>query len=48
MRPGTLFLVGAKLNFTADEDGSLFLGVNDTGVNNNSGGYAVTIKVGGG
>ena len=43
-----MFLVGAKLNFTADEDGPLFLGVNDTGVNNNSGSYAVTIKVGGG
>ena len=45
---GTAFLVGAKLNFTADEDGPLILGVNDTGVNNNSGAYAVTIKVGGG
>ncbi len=45
---GTLFLVGAKLNFTADEDGPLILGVNDTGVNNNSGGYAVTITIGGG
>jgi hypothetical protein len=45
---GSVFLVGAKLNFTADKDGPLILGVNDTGVNNNSGGYAVTIKIGGG
>ncbi|MEA2842477.1 MAG: hypothetical protein QOJ69_148 [Actinomycetota bacterium] len=45
---GKPFIVGAKLTFTAEEAGPLILGVNDTGVNNNSGAYAATITVGGG
>ncbi len=45
---GKPFLVGPRLTFTAEEEGPLILGVNDTGVNNNSGAYAATITVGGG
>ena len=44
-RNGTPFFVGRSHTFTAGADGPLFLGVNDTGVANNSGAYEATVEV---
>ena len=42
---GTPFFVGRRHTFTASADGPLLLGVNDTGVANNSGAYEASIEV---
>ena len=42
---GDPFLVAQRLTFDAEEAGPLFLGVNDTGVDNNSGAYVADITV---
>ena len=42
---GPPFLVGPILKASADRDGRLFLGINDVGVDNNSGAYDVAIRV---
>ena len=39
------FLVGEQLSFTADDEGALYLGVNDMGVENNTGKYIVHITI---
>jgi hypothetical protein len=44
---GTPFLVGSHKTFTADHAGRLFLGINDFGVNNNSGSWQATVSIGG-
>jgi hypothetical protein len=43
---GEPFFIGAKRNFRAPATGRLFLGVNDTGVANNTGAYQATVRVG--
>jgi hypothetical protein len=40
-----VFLVGANYNGLAPAAGRLFLGINDLGVNNNSGQYTATVRV---
>ena len=40
---GTPFFVGAQKSFTADRGGVLYLGINDTGVDNNAGEFRATI-----
>jgi hypothetical protein len=40
-----LFLVGAKYNGVAPAAGRLYLGINDIGVNNNSGNYMATVAL---
>jgi len=42
---GAPFQVGSELLFEADTEGRLFLGINDSGVNNNAGEFAATITV---
>ncbi|MGH8873084.1 MAG: hypothetical protein ACRDWS_14060, partial [Acidimicrobiia bacterium] len=42
---GDPFLVGDSLTFTADADGVFYLGVNDQGVENNTGQYVASITV---
>lgn len=42
---GAPFLVGSELATTADTEGPLFLGINDTGVENNAGEFTATITV---
>ena len=42
---GKPFFVGARLTFDAEEEGELFLGVNDTGVDNNDGAYVADVTV---
>jgi hypothetical protein len=44
---GTPFLVGSHKTFTADHAGRLFLGINDGGVDNNSGSFQATVSVSG-
>jgi hypothetical protein len=42
---GTPFLVGADTEFTADEDGRFYLGINDGGLENNSGEFEASVTV---
>jgi hypothetical protein len=42
---GTAFVVGASRRFTSDSDGQLFLGINDRGVDNNSGEFVARVSV---
>ncbi len=42
---GDPFFVGPRLVFDAEEAGELFLGVNDTGVDNNEGAYEAEVTV---
>ena len=42
---GDPFFVGERLTFDAETAGTLFLGVNDTGVDNNLGAYVADITV---
>ena len=42
---GAPFQVGSRLQSTADTEGRLFLGINDTGVGNNAGEFTATITV---
>ncbi len=42
---GAPFLVGSGLATTADTEGRLLLGINDTGVDNNAGEFTATITV---
>jgi hypothetical protein len=42
---GQPFPVGSSLRRTADEKGRLFLGVNDKGVDNNSGTFTASIEI---
>lgn len=42
---GMPFLVGAQHGWTVEEEGRLFLGINDTGVNNNDGAFDVVITI---
>jgi len=42
---GRPFFVGQRLEFKAETAGRLFLGVNDTGVNNNSGAYQAQVTI---
>jgi hypothetical protein len=42
---GTPFLVGADHGFAVEEEGRLFLGINDTGIENNSGAFQVVITI---
>jgi hypothetical protein len=44
IRPGSLFFVGTGITFTANEAGTLFLGINDSTVSDNSGGFNVTVS----
>jgi hypothetical protein len=44
---GTPFLVGSHKTFTADHTGRFFLGINDGGVNNNSGSYQAKVSISG-
>ena len=41
----SLFLIGSGLDFTANEPGTLFVGVNDSRPGNNSGSFSVTVSV---
>ena len=41
----SLFLIGSGLEFTANEPGTLFVGVNDSRPGNNSGSFSVTVSV---
>jgi hypothetical protein len=43
---GSIFFVGANYNGIAQDDGVLYLGINDIGVGNNSGQYTTTIRLG--
>jgi len=43
--PGTLFFIGEGKTFEVDEAGTLFLGINDTAVFDNSGGFNVEVSV---
>ena len=42
---GAPFQVGSQLQSKADTEGRLFLGINDTGVENNAGEFTATITV---
>ncbi len=42
---GAPFLVGSEPSSTADTEGRLFLGINDTGVGNSAGEFTATITV---
>jgi serine/threonine protein kinase len=42
---GTPFLVGSNFAGPANQSGELFLGINDVGVDNNSGAFAATVQV---
>ena len=41
--PGNLFFIGTGKTFSLTEAGTLFLGINDAGVSDNSGGFNVTV-----
>lgn|GEM_PF-1508501 len=41
--PGTFFVVGESATYVCGQDGELYLGVNDRGVQNNSGAFQATI-----
>lgn len=41
--PGGLFFIGTGKTFSVHEAGTLFLGINDFGVGDNSGGFTVTV-----
>ncbi|NUU19079.1 hypothetical protein HP550_17665 [Cellulomonas humilata] len=41
--PGTFFVVGEEATYVCTKDGELYLGVNDAGVQNNSGAFEATI-----
>ncbi|WP_421735617.1 hypothetical protein [Cellulomonas sp.] len=41
--PDTFFVVGEKATYVCTKDGELYLGVNDVGVQNNSGAFEATI-----
>jgi hypothetical protein len=41
--PDGLFLIGAGKTFSVSEAGTLFLGINDCEVSDNSGGFNVTV-----
>lgn len=41
--PGNLFFVGESKTFDVKEAGTLFLGINDAGVSDNSGGFTVEV-----
>jgi hypothetical protein len=41
--PGNLFFIGTSKTFSVSEAGTLFLGINDAGVSDNSGGFNVTV-----
>ena len=43
--PGWLFFIGESKTFPVKEAGTLFLGINDTGVSDNSGGFNVEVTV---
>ena len=43
--PGWLFFIGESKTVDAKEAGTLFLGINDAGVNDNSGGFNVEVTV---
>jgi hypothetical protein len=42
---GTPFFVGSAFTGSAPQAGELFLGINDIGVENNSGAFAASIQV---
>jgi hypothetical protein len=42
---GTPFLVGSHLTGSANRSGELYLGINDTGVDNNGGAFTATVQV---
>jgi hypothetical protein len=42
---GDPFAIGSDADFDADEDGRLYLGINDTGVENNSGEFEASVTV---
>jgi hypothetical protein len=42
---GALFYVGPSATFTVEEDGRLFLGINDAGLDNNRGSFTATVDV---
>jgi hypothetical protein len=42
---GTPFFVGSDFTGPALQGGELFLGINDIGVDNNSGAFAATVQV---
>jgi Caspase domain len=42
---GDPFLIGSETTFTADQDGRLYLGINDFGVENNSGAFDTSVRV---
>jgi hypothetical protein len=44
IKPQFLFFVGTGITFTANEAGTLFLGINDSTANDNSGGFNVTVS----
>jgi len=43
VKPGWLFFVGKDKKFQVKEAGTLFLGINDSGVDDNSGGFHVNV-----
>lgn len=43
--PGTLFFIGTSKTFSVSEAGTLFLGINDCEVADNSGGFNVNVNV---
>lgn len=43
--PGGLFFIGESKTFNVSQAGTLFLGINDTLVGDNSGGFSVTVSV---
>ena len=43
--PGGLFFIGEGKTFDVSEAGTLFLGINDTLVGDNTGGFSVTVSV---
>jgi hypothetical protein len=42
--PGGLFFIGTGKTFDVKEAGTLFLGINDTTIDDNSGGFNVTVS----
>ena len=42
---GDPFFVGSHLNYPCQRAGTLFLGINDVGVANNSGAFVATVKL---
>ena len=43
IKPNDLFFIGEGRTFEVGEAGTLFLGINDTGVRDNSGGFTVEV-----